>query len=186
MQCSDPIKQVELCLLSFTQFRYVTNGKYYQDSLKGMFCAKTNISLIIQDNQDHRELSIKPFLMQIWIGLMFLGLVYFFFLSALNYRLNLSKAKIEHIMTSWAHLLESKNINTSLSNHFKFLRIVNQNEHFHKRLLFQEVPFNQKDTVESDWHKNSVHILQCHPLKSVPWSGNEYNLSSLLQWIGYG
>lgn len=67
-------------------FRYVTNGKYYQDSLKGMFCAKTNISLIIQENQDHRELSIKPFLMQIWIGLMFLGLVYFFFFSALNYR----------------------------------------------------------------------------------------------------
>ena len=51
-----------------------------------MVCAKTNISLIIQDNQDHRELSIKPFLMQIFIASMFLGLVYFYYFSALHYR----------------------------------------------------------------------------------------------------
>ena len=66
--------------------RFVRNGKHYQDSLKGIFCAKTNISLIIQDNQDHRELSIKPFLLMVGIASMFLGLVYFYFFSALNYR----------------------------------------------------------------------------------------------------
>ena len=72
---------------------YVTNGKLYQDSLKGIFCAKTNITFIIQDNEDHKELSIKPFLLTVGLCLMFLGLVYFYFFSAMNYRFYYSANK---------------------------------------------------------------------------------------------
>lgn len=71
--------------------RYILSGKHYQDSLKGMICAKTNITQLIHDDQTQIELSNKPFLMLIILTSILLGFVSYYFIAALKQRLTLVK-----------------------------------------------------------------------------------------------
>ena len=68
--------------------RYILSGKHFQDSLKGMICAKTNITQIIHDNQTKIELSNKPFLIVIILSSIMYGFVSYYFIVALKQRLN--------------------------------------------------------------------------------------------------
>ena len=68
-------------------FRHIFSGKQFQDILKGIICTKTNFSYIIKDENAKTEISNKPFLMAIIGATTFLGLIYFYFFSALGHRL---------------------------------------------------------------------------------------------------
>ena len=95
--CLDATIQVssenEKCLYVYTSrielsfSRYILSGKHYQDSLKGMICAKTNITQMIYDNKTKIELSNKPFLMLIILASILLGFVSYYFIVALKQRL---------------------------------------------------------------------------------------------------
>ena len=67
-------------------FRHILSGEQYQDTLKGIICTKTNISYIIKDENAKTEISDKPFLMAIVGATTFLGLIYFYFFTALGHR----------------------------------------------------------------------------------------------------
>ena len=67
-------------------FRYVFSGKNYQDSLKGMFCTKTNITHILQDEDTIIEVANKPFLVIMFGYIIHLGLVVYFYFSAMKKR----------------------------------------------------------------------------------------------------
>ena len=74
-----PICNVCFCRHSF-------NGIHFQDSMKGLFCAKTNISHIILDDKTQIEIAIKPNVMQCVGASIFLGFTYFYFFSAFEKR----------------------------------------------------------------------------------------------------
>ena len=62
------------------------NGNMYQDTIKGKFCSMTNISNELTDRDEIINISLKPKLMNIAMGLMFIGLVHFYFSAALKSR----------------------------------------------------------------------------------------------------
>ena len=67
-------------------FRYIFSGKYYQDSLKGMICTKTNLTHILQDEDTRVEVATKPFLVIIFGHSIYFGLVVYFYNSAVRKR----------------------------------------------------------------------------------------------------
>ena len=66
--------------------RYMTNGKYYQDSLKGLFCTKSNITNLFKNRDQKFEISHKGVIVQVALIIMFCGLLYFYYFSALKHR----------------------------------------------------------------------------------------------------
>ncbi len=64
----------------------MTNGKYYQDSLKGLFCTKSNITNLFKNRDQQFEISHRALLLQVALIMMFGGLVYFYYFSALKQR----------------------------------------------------------------------------------------------------
>ena len=67
-------------------FRYAFNGNYFQDTIKGLICTKTNISHVILDDRPKIDFSNKQILMQTGFASICLGFSYFFFFSALKKR----------------------------------------------------------------------------------------------------
>lgn len=73
--------------------RYILSGKHYQDSLKGMICAKTNITQMIHDDETKIELSNKPKLILIILTSCVYGFVIYYFIFALKQRLRVQNIK---------------------------------------------------------------------------------------------
>ena len=67
-------------------FRYIFSGKYYQDSLKGMICTETNLTHVLQEENTRVEVATKPFLVIMSGHSIYLGLVFYFFFSAVKKR----------------------------------------------------------------------------------------------------
>ena len=64
----------------------MSNGNFYQDSIKGLFCAMTNITNINHDEDFKINIVMKPKLMNLGLVFVFMGLVNFYFFSALKQR----------------------------------------------------------------------------------------------------
>ena len=69
-----------------TFLRYLSNGKAYQDSIKGLLCSMTNITNVIQDEDLKIKISRKPKLLNLSLVFVFMGLLNFYFYSALKQR----------------------------------------------------------------------------------------------------
>ena len=87
-------------------FRYIFNGKYYQDSLKGMICTETNLTHVLQDENTRVEVATKPFLVIMSGHSIYLGLVFYFYYSAVKKRswiqvsINFSKLCFQEISSN--------------------------------------------------------------------------------------
>ena len=69
-----------------TFLRYLSNGKAYQDSIKGLLCSMTNITNVIQDEDLKLKISRKPILLNLGLVFVFMGLHNFYLYSALKQR----------------------------------------------------------------------------------------------------
>ena len=69
-----------------TFLRYMSNGKAYQDSIKGLLCSMTNITNVFQDEDLKHKISWKIKLLNLGLVFVFMGLHNFYFYSALKQR----------------------------------------------------------------------------------------------------
>ena len=114
------------CLINITcLFRYILSGNHYQDSLKGMICAKTNITQMIYDDQTKIELSNKPFLILIILTSIVYGFVIYYFIVALRQRLrDQPKNHIDFDNFRKLHSIRTLQINLmDLRQHFIFCNL---------------------------------------------------------------
>ena len=70
-----------------TFYRFISSGKHYQDSLKGLICAKNNITEVFQDGDTKIEVSLKPFFIITVTYMIFFGFILYFFMCVQKERL---------------------------------------------------------------------------------------------------
>ena len=82
------LNQKKSLQIFYTFSRYIAAGNYYQDSIKGIICAKNNITEQFQHSDDSKiEFSIKPLFIITVTYIIFFGFILYFFSSAQKQRL---------------------------------------------------------------------------------------------------